>query len=92
MLKPLKSSLIWRWRKGFKATSKAFYDAAHGAGGDYTAYMPDAAFRALALTNGPLSRAILNDKLLFEKIVAPHGARDARPGRAWRGVFAAAGG
>jgi hypothetical protein len=72
MLKPLKTSLMWRWRKGFKGTSKAFYDAAHGAGGDHRAYLPDAAFKALALTNGPLSRAILNDKLLFEKVVAPH--------------------
>ena len=72
MLKPLKSSLLWRWRKGFKASSKAFYDAAHSAGGDYTQYLPDAAYAPLALTNGLLSRAVLNDKLLFEKVVSPH--------------------
>lgn len=72
MLKPLKSSLMWRWRKGFKASSKAFYDAAHSAGGIYTQYLPDAAYAPLALTNGLLSRAVLNDKLLFEKVVSPH--------------------
>lgn len=68
----LKSTLIWRWRGGFKETSKAFFDAAHGASGNYSHYLPDAAFRPLALTNGTMSRALLGDKLLFEKTVGAY--------------------
>lgn len=72
MLRPLKRSLVWRWRGGFKATSKTFFDAAHKAKGNYRHYIPDAAFKSLALTNGPTSRALLNDKLLFEKVVGQY--------------------
>jgi len=69
MLTPLKRQLIWRWRRGFKATSKTFFSLAHGASGSYAEYMPDAAFRPLASTNGRMARAILNDKLLFERVL-----------------------
>lgn len=69
MLTPLRHSLLWRWREGFKPTSKVFYDLSHGARGDYFNHLPDAAFRPLALTNGTLSRALLGDKLLFERVI-----------------------
>lgn len=72
MLNPLKSAFIWRWRKGFKTASKAYFDAAHGAEGDYSNYMPDAAFTPLVQSNGPLCRELLDNKLLFEKVVAPY--------------------
>lgn len=72
MLTPLKRSLIWRWRKGFKPTSKVFFDTAHDARGDYTNYMPDASFRSLAATNGIAGRTLLNDKFLFEQVVGKH--------------------
>lgn len=69
MLTPLRRSLLWRWRKGFKPTSRTFYDLSQDAQGDYLNHLPDAAFRPLALTNGTMSRALLDDKLLFEKVV-----------------------
>ncbi len=72
MLTSLKRFLIWRWRKGFKETSKSFFDAAHNAQGDYRHYMPDAAYRPLGLTNGMISRTLLNNKLLFEKVVGQY--------------------
>lgn len=69
MLKPIKSFLLSRRGRRFKTTSKVFFDAAYGAKGDYGQYMPDSAFRPLGRTNGVASRAILNDKLLFERVV-----------------------
>ena len=69
MLTTLKGSLLWRWRKGFKATSKVFYDLSHGAHGDYLNHVPDAAFKPLALTNSIMSRTLLHDKLLFERVI-----------------------
>lgn len=68
----LKSRLLWQWRRGFKTTSKTFFDLAHGAQGDYSGYLPDAAFEPLALTNGVTARAVLSDKLLFEKVVGQY--------------------
>lgn len=72
MLTSLKRSLIWQWRKGFKETSKSFFDAAHKAQGTYQDYIPDAAYRTLSLTNGMMSRTLLNNKLLFEKVVGQY--------------------
>jgi hypothetical protein len=72
MLTSLQSSLIWRWRKGFKKTSKSFFDAAHGAQGDYQSYMPDAAYWPLESTNGMMSHTLLHNKLHFEKVVGQY--------------------
>jgi len=68
----LRSRLIWRWRSGFKATSRTFFDLAHGAQGDHSEYVPDTAYKPLALTNGLAARAVLGDKLLFERVVGPY--------------------
>lgn len=69
MLTHVKRFLVWQQRGGFKATSKTFYTQAHGAKalGDY---LPDAAYRPMGLTNGRLARDILNDKLLFERLLS----------------------
>lgn len=63
------SSLVWRRRGGFKATSKTFFDLAHGADKDYRNYLPDAAFQPMSQTNGPFAHGILDDKLLFERLL-----------------------
>ncbi len=68
-LRPVKSALIWRWRWGFKGTSRTFFDLAHGADGNYRDYLPDAAFRPMALTNDQHARDVLSSKLLFERVL-----------------------
>lgn len=71
MLQRVKRFLVWQQRGGFKATSKTFYTQAHGVK-DLRNYLPDAAFRPMGLTNGKLARGILNDKLLFERLLSKH--------------------
>lgn len=81
----VKSELLWLYRKGFKPSSRVFY-AAQGAT-HLKDYLPDSAFQPLALTNSLEARRILNDKLLFERIVGAQGPVLANLALIERGVI-----
>ncbi len=54
------------WRRGYRASAYKLYDLSPGASENY---LPDSSRLDIAFINGPFARSVLNDKLLFTKLV-----------------------